>query len=127
VLWRVLKTAFAAFFPQQWIVVDRLSPTAFFRYSPFPRFHPFAFFPMQASEKNLIGDKSKDGMGLSCLSACLSGGPLVACFGRSLLVYGQLVHSLPTKPSSRMEMAVAVSRGRFENIEIYSLSNYVVA
>jgi hypothetical protein len=42
------------------ILTNRLSPSPILR-----SLVPFAFFPMQASEKSV--DKSKDGMGLSCL------------------------------------------------------------
>jgi hypothetical protein len=37
------------------------------------------------------------------------------------LVYGQLIHSLPTKPLLRVGMAVAVSRGKYKDELEYSL------
>jgi hypothetical protein len=72
------------------------------------RFSPFAFFPMHASEKNLLSESSRR-VSNSGYRSIATAPYLTASVNR--LVYGQLIHSLPTKPSLQMGMAVAVSRG----------------
>jgi hypothetical protein len=77
---------------------------------------------MHASEKNLLSESSRrvSNSGHHSISMAPY---LTASVNR--LVYGQLVHSLPTKPLLRVGMAVAVSRGICMDEIMYILTVFV--